>query len=154
PCATAVVPSACIRTKTAWWSCAGGWRRKRARCCCKRWPLPSRVYQQQRQTFVDDVSAETPPLEQQPPAFEQQQADALTLLAESALHHGIDPGAPGERYQVVVHVDAPVLADPEAPGQSVLEDGVRVSAETSQRLACDASRVVMQHGRDGCVVEV
>src|SRR5438094_3712440 len=112
------------------------------------------LYQQQRQTFVDDVSAETPPLEQQPPAFEQQQADALTLLAESALHHGIDPGAPGERYQVVVHVDAPVLADPEAPGQSVLEDGVRVSAETSQRLACDASRVVMQHGRDGRVVEV
>src|SRR5207253_1602512 len=37
-----VVPSACIRTKTAWWSCAGGWRRKRARCCCKRWPLPAR----------------------------------------------------------------------------------------------------------------
>src|SRR5207245_10737624 len=69
------------------------------------------LYQQQRQTFVDDVSAETPPLEQQPPAFEQQQADALTLLAESAVHHGIDPGAPGERYQVVVHVDAPVLAD-------------------------------------------
>ena len=37
---------------------------------------------------------------------EQQQADALALLAETALHHGIDPGAPGERYQVVVHVDA------------------------------------------------
>jgi hypothetical protein len=44
--------------------------------------------------------------------------------------------------------------DSNAPGQSVLEDGVRVSAETSQRLACDASRVVMQHGRDGRVVEV
>ena len=43
--------------------------------------------------------------------MEQQQADALALLAETALHHGIDPGAPGERYQVVVHVDAPVLAD-------------------------------------------
>src|SRR5436853_2442518 len=107
------------------------------------------LYQQKRQTFanLDDVSAETLPLE-------QQQADALALLAESALHHGIDPGAPGERYQVVVHVDAAVLADPEAPGQSVLEDGVRVSAETSQRLACDASRVVMHHGRDGRVVEV
>ena len=38
--------------------------------------------------------------------MEQQQADALALLAETALHHGIDPGAPGERYQVVVHVDA------------------------------------------------
>src|SRR5437763_1963796 len=95
-----------------------------------------------------------PGVSQETPTLVQQQADALALLAESALHHGIDPGAPGERYQVVVHVDAAVLADPEAPGQSVLEDGVRVSAETSQRLACDASRVVMQHGRDGRVVEV
>src|SRR5438309_8030166 len=83
------------------------------------------LYQQRRQTFdnLNDVSAETPPIEQQQPPIEQQQADALTLLAESALHHGIDPGAPGERYQVVVHVDAPVLADSNAPGQSVLEDG-------------------------------
>ena len=68
----------------------------------------------------------------------QQQPDALGLLAESALHHGIDPGAPGERYQVVVHVDAPVLADADAPGQSVLEGGAHVSAETSQRLAWGA----------------
>jgi hypothetical protein len=35
-----------------------------------------------------------------PPTMVQQQADALALLAETALHHGIDPGAPGERYQV------------------------------------------------------
>src|SRR5437016_13817663 len=60
-----------------------------------------------------------------------------------------------EIAQLSAHVDAAVLADPDAPGQSVLEDGVRVSAETSRRrLACDASRVVMQHGRDGRVVEV
>ncbi len=89
-----------------------------------------------------------------PPTMVQQQADALALLAETALHHGIDPGAPGERYQVVVHVDAEVLADPDHPGQSVLEDGARVPAGTSQRLACDASRVVMRHDRDGRVVEV
>src|SRR5438034_11527219 len=82
-----------------------------------------------------DVSAE-------PPTMAQQQADALALVAETAFHHGIDPGAPGERYQVVVHVDAPVLADPDQPGQSVLADGTHVSAETSRRLACDASRVV------------
>src|SRR5438132_9974858 len=56
-----------------------------------------------------------------PPTWGQQQADALALIAEVILHHGIEPGAPGERYQVVVHVDAPVLADPDAPGQSVLE---------------------------------
>jgi len=76
------------------------------------------------------------------------------LLAETVLHHGIDPGAPGERYQVVVHVDAPVLADTDHAGQSVLEDGGNVSAETSQRLACDASRVVMRHDENGAAVEV
>jgi 5-methylcytosine-specific restriction endonuclease McrA len=102
------------------------------------------LYQQRR---ASDVSAETP-------TMAQQQADALALLAETALARGIDPGAPGERYQVVVHVDAPVLADPDAPGQSVLEDGAHVSAETSRRLACDASRVVMRHAPDGQVVEV
>ena len=59
------------------------------------------------------------------PTRPQQQADALALLAETALHHELDPGAPGERYQVVVHVDAAVLADPNQPGQSVLEDGPR-----------------------------
>ena len=69
-----------------------------------------------------------------PPSFGQQQADALGLLAETALHHGIDPGTPGERYQVVVHVDAPALADPDAPSQSVLEEGTHVPAETSRRL--------------------
>jgi uncharacterized protein DUF222 len=46
------------------------------------------------------VSAETP-------TMAQRQADALALLAETALHHGVDPGNGGERYQVVVHVDAP-----------------------------------------------
>jgi 5-methylcytosine-specific restriction endonuclease McrA len=88
------------------------------------------------------------------PTRAQQQADALALLAETALHHELDPGAPGERYQVVVHVDAAVLADPDQAGQSMLEDGPRVPAGTSQRLACDASRVVMRHDEDGQVVEV
>ena len=84
----------------------------------------------------------------------QKQADALALLAETALHHELDPGAPGERYQVVVHVDAPALAEAEQPGQLVLDGGTRVSAETSRRLACDASRVVMRHDEAGRVVEI
>src|SRR5438034_3389871 len=95
-----------------------------------------------------------PGVSQETPTMEQQQADALALLAETALHHGIDPGAPGERYQVVVHVDAAVLADADQAGQSVLEDGMRVPAGTSQRLACDASRVVMRHDADGHLTEV
>src|SRR5713101_1968678 len=88
------------------------------------------------------------------PTRAQQQADALALLAETALHHELDPGAPGERYQVVAHVDAAVLADPNQPGQSVLEEGSHVPAGTWQRLACDASRVVMRHDAEGRVVEV
>ena len=105
------------------------------------------LYQHARAAQGDDVPAETP-------TMAQQQADALALVAETALHHGIDPGTPGERYQVVVHVDVPVLADPDAPGQSVLEDGTHVPAETSRRLACDATRVVMQHDVNGRVTEV
>jgi Domain of unknown function (DUF222)/HNH endonuclease len=96
---------------------------------------------------TEDVPAETP-------STEQEMADALALLAESALHHGIDAGSPGERYQVVVHVDVPALAAPDAPGQSVLEGGIHVSAETSRRLACDATRVIMRHDEHGHVVEV
>jgi len=88
------------------------------------------------------------------PTMAQRQADALGLVAETALHQGLDPGAPGDRYQVVVHVDAAVLADPEQPGQSVLEEGSHVSAETSRRLACDASRVVMRHDESGLLLEV
>jgi hypothetical protein len=105
------------------------------------------LYQRARHTSVADVPAEAS-------TMAQQQADALALLAESALHHDLDPGAPGERYQVVVHVDEPVLTDPDAPGQSVLEGGTHVTAVTSRRLACDATRVIMRHDADGRIVEV
>jgi hypothetical protein len=109
------------------------------------------LYQRRRATEPAPVATD-PAME--PPTRPQQQADALALLAETALHHALDPGAPGERYQVVVHVDAAVLADPAQPGQSVLEEGSHVSAETSRRLACDASRVVMRHDAEGRIVEV
>ena len=109
------------------------------------------LYQRRRGTEAGPPATDPA---QEPPTRPQQQADALALLAETALHHELDPGAPGERYQVVVHVDAAVLADPEQPGQSVLEEGSRVPAGTSQRLACDASRVVMRYDEDGRVVEV
>lgn len=37
----------------------------------------------------------------------QRHADALALLAETALTGGLDPGTAGDRYQVVLHVDRP-----------------------------------------------
>jgi 5-methylcytosine-specific restriction endonuclease McrA len=112
-----------------------------------------RALEAARETLYQRSRAETDSA-QDAATMEQQRADALALVAETALHHEIDPGAPGERYQVVVHVDAAVLADADQAGQSMLEHGVRVPAGTSQRLACDASRVVMRHDEDGRVVEV
>jgi hypothetical protein len=78
-----------------------------------------RLYREQR---ASEVPSDRPTLE-------QQQADALGLVAEAALHGKLKPGSAGERYQVVVHVDAAVLADPANPGQTALEDGIAISAE-------------------------
>ena len=61
-------------------------------------------------------------------------------------------GTRAERYQVVVHTEAATLAERGETGRSEL-DGVRVCAETSRRMACDAARVAMCH-RDGEVVSV
>jgi Domain of unknown function (DUF222)/HNH endonuclease len=92
--------------------------------------------------------------EEYTPPTGQTQADALRIMAEAALHQDLDPGSSGARYQVVVHVDADVLADPDHSGQSVLEEGQHCSAEQSRRIACDASRVIMKHDADGRVIEV
>ncbi len=76
-------------------------------------------------------------------------------LPERALQKGLEEGgSTSDRYQVVVHVDSQVLEDGEQSGQSVLEEGPRVPAGTSQRIACDSSKVVMQHGTDGSVLSV
>jgi hypothetical protein len=84
----------------------------------------------------------------------QRRADALALVAESALAGGLDPGTRGDRYQVVIHVDQPILADPADQGISAFCDGRHVSAETSRRIACDAATVVMTHAPDGSVLDV
>ena len=87
----------------------------------------------------------------------QRRADALGLIAESALAAGLDSGTTGDRYQVVVHVDDAVLTDnDDGTGQSALEDadGLRVSAETSRRIGCDGSKVVVRQDKEGRVLDV
>jgi hypothetical protein len=63
-------------------------------------------------------------------------------------------GTHAERYQVVLHVDPATLAPQGEPGRSNLEDGVRVSAETSRRLCCDSALVKVLRGPDGEVLDV
>lgn len=76
----------------------------------------------------------------------QRGADALVLLAETALAGDLERGTAGDRYQVVLHVDG-------APAEGAvleLDHGVeRVSAETARRLSCDAAVVTMARDGDG-----
>jgi len=96
-------------------------------------------------------------------AARQRRADALGLLAERAMaggFGGVDgeeapvSGTRAERYQVMLHVDADTLDREAEPGRSELDDGTRVSAETSRRLACDAGLVRIAHAPDGSVLDV
>jgi len=103
----------------------------------------------------------------------QRRADALGLLAESALAANLDGGTAGDRYQVVLHVSPPESWDratesgveqaaPVSAAASDAFDGalevdhgaVYVSMETSQRLACDASLVHVRHDADGVILDV
>jgi hypothetical protein len=74
------------------------------------------------------------------PPVGKARADALTLVAESALKNGLDPGSSGDRYQVVVHVSDEELKAPEeasAPGcascASAEAFAPRASAEASDK---------------------
>jgi hypothetical protein len=111
------------------------------------------------------------------PDWTQQQADAIGLLAEQALaafgaatparseRHTTEAtparitppvsGGRADRLQVVLHVDAAALrSDSPEAGMAELENGARVSAETSRRLSCDASLVEMAEDENGTVVDV
>jgi hypothetical protein len=61
-------------------------------------------------------------------------AEAFVAPVEIALAAGAAERSGGERYQVVVHVDAD-------EGAGVLDDGPALAPETAERLACDASIV-------------
>ena len=84
----------------------------------------------------------------------QRRADALGLLAECALQTDLDRGSAGDRYQVVLHVDADDVKTDAGAVLELEDGGIRVSAETSRRLSCDASVVVMREAPDGSVLDV
>ena len=105
----------------------------------------------------EDGSAEPSPATDTAPATDpapktdagQRRADALARVAEQSLAEDASEPARGDRFQVVVHVDAEVLADPEADGRCDLADGPVMAAQTARRLACDANVCEMHHGSEG-----
>ena len=86
--------------------------------------------------------------------LERQVADSANPVPAS-----VAPYVPAGTSRPADAADEPRPEDAAAPaarGQAVLEDagGLRVSAATAQRLACDAGRVVMTHGSGGEVLDV
>ena len=70
----------------------------------------------------------------------QRRADALGVVAESALTGKLDPGSAGDRYQVTVHVDAAALVGPDIAAGAI-------SAETRTTVAA-----AQKGGAPGAVV--
>jgi hypothetical protein len=107
---------------------------------------------------AEDVSAETSDREDgwkggiylahARPSWGARRADALGRIAESFLKHGLEVLAPGDRQQIIVHVDAQTLRD-NAAGRCEFEDGPSMAAETARRLACDASTVQLHEDQAG-----
>ncbi len=87
-------------------------------------------------------------------SYSARRADALVLMAESLLANGAASRPAGERNTIVVHIDAEVLADPDAAGRSELENGPQLAGESTRRLACDASVVRIVEDGDGMPLDV
>jgi len=90
-----------------------------------------------------DVSAETPPAS-------LGRADALIAVAEQYLAGGTTSAAPP--VEVVVHVDATTLGEPETGG--TLDDGTALAPPTTERLLCDAGVVEVVEDFRGNVLDV
>jgi len=86
-----------------------------------------------------DVTAET----------SARRADALIAVAETFLAHPAHSGSTADRYQVVVHVTAETSGNDSIADQSHLEDGPRITAETSRRLSCDCNVVPIRENAFG-----
>jgi Domain of unknown function (DUF222)/HNH endonuclease len=102
-------------------------------------------------TQIGDTSARTIEEHEQDPEtterFTPSNADALVLMAQTAISHGPAEGAGGQ-HQLVVHVDAATLAHDE-DGACELHLGPALEPETARRLGCDASvvRILERDGR-------
>ena len=80
-------------------------------------------------------------------------ADALVVMAESYLANGPAARKSGDRYQVVVSVDADVLAF-DTDGECMVHNGPALAAETARRLSCDTSAVLVVRGPTGEVLDI
>lgn len=107
----------------------------------------------ERQGEHPDVAAATPRggvdewMRPQPVATRR--ADALERLADAFLAGDSGTASGGDRYLINLHTEADTLQADGDGAEAECEDGGRVTAETSQRIACDASVVRWREDEDG-----
>ena len=97
------------------------------------------------QYFSPHVPGETYPLR---PSHTVRRADALAWMAERMFEEGEAPALSPHRHEVVVHVDAEVLARGTA-GRCEIEHHAAIAAETARRLCCDGGIVATVDGPQG-----
>jgi hypothetical protein len=111
----------------------------------------SELFEEQKNE-PSDVSAETPkgvdPVEVKPYPIATCRADALERVAETFLAGEKGERSGGDRYMVNIHTEVETLTANGAGAESECEDCGNVSAETSRRMACDASVVHWHEGND------
>lgn len=89
------------------------------------------------------------PEQQEKDPVSARRADALERVADSYLADGEPDRSGGDRCLVHVHTDIETLKEHGAGAEAELEDGGHVPAETSRRMACDASFVHWQETAGG-----
>ena len=82
------------------------------------------------------------------PSHTVRRADALAWMAERVFEEGEAPRLSLHRHEVVVHVDAEVLARGTA-GRCEIEHHTALAAETARRLCCDGGIVATVDGPRG-----
>ena len=82
------------------------------------------------------------------PSRTVRRADALAWMAERVFESGDAPALSPDRHEIVVHVEAEVLANGGA-GRCEIEHRTAIAAETARRLCCDAGIVPVVDGPNG-----
>lgn len=99
-----------------------------------------------------DASAETKPVERDPSRLPSDRADALVSVAQAYLEHR--PRTLGSGYEMVVMTTKEQLEHGHAGVGGYLRDGTPVPLHMARMLACDCSRVDVDVGHSGEILDV
>lgn len=123
--------------------------------------LTGELFMKALEAGVDEVPATEPTAPKYPEGefgealrpYAARRADALALMAECFLQHGVSTQSGADRHHVVIHVDADTLKDC-SDGRCEVEHGSALSVQTVRRITCDTSLVRIEENEHGDVLNV